>query len=389
MAFLWLARWAPYSPLRGGDVEYSRGLIHALAQRGPIRVLGFEASGVVPSQRSGVDWTLLPHKLPNPALSVVSTLPNIAFKYRSAAFEAKAIEMASQGDVEAVFVDFIAMAWLVEPLKRALARAGVSTPVIMVNHNVEGAMRRQAVGGERSVLKRAVLSVDAAKAARLERAANVASDGLTAITDADRLVLVGQSAVPGLVASPIYEGPVTPTRVIDGAIPRGACVIGNHVSHHKRLVLRMALEALASQGAGRDIQIDISGAGDHSAFERDFPAFKYPGFIEDLEDYFSNIRLGILPDEIGGGFKLRVLMHSFMRVPMLAVHEAVRGMGLTDGVHYVGANSLEEMAAEVPRLIDDFDRLNAIQNAAFDHCVARYSGAERGQELVDFAGRLV
>jgi len=37
MTFLWLCRQPPYPPLRGGDVEYSRELIHSLARHTPTR----------------------------------------------------------------------------------------------------------------------------------------------------------------------------------------------------------------------------------------------------------------------------------------------------------------------------------------------------------------
>ena len=386
MAFLWLTRFPPYPPLRGGAYDYSRDMLHSLADVGPVHGLAYDCPEVRIPETSPVEWTTLP--LPNRprAASVASRLPNVAYRHFDRAYLDQALDMSPRA--EAVYVDFIAMAWLVVPLRARLAQVAAPPPVIMITHNHEYAVRRQMIKAARSPLLSAAVALDAWKAGRLERTANAAADGLTAITKCDQATFGSEVNTTCIVVPPAYGGPVTAQRRIDADTPEVITLLGNRNAQHKTMVLARTLKALAARQLDKAARIEVAGAGDLTSFAQRYPGFKYIGYVEDLQRYLSGVRLALLTDDIGGGFKLRAMAYSFLRVPMLALDAAMAGMDFEEGVHFVGAGTLEELADKARMLIRDLPRLNALQEAAFEYAATRFDPAVPGKLLSGFAATL-
>jgi hypothetical protein len=363
-------------------MEYSRELLRSLAQFTPVDALAFGRPEDRPPQVDHVTWRLVDQAEPPRWMSLASIHPNVAFRHVGRRFLDAAID-AARG-AEAVFIDFIGLFWMVEPLRRAFQDWSDPPLIIVVNHNVEGDVRRQMVRAETSPMMKAVLGLDAWKAARLEIRANRVADGLVANTPADAKRFEQISDRPRVVIMPAYAGPRAAPRIIDATTPERICILGNREAHHKRMVLERTLQALSSTGVERRIAIDVVGAGDYSEVRLRYPGFNYVGHLDNLDDYLRTVRFGLIPDEIGGGFKVRALTHAFQNVPMLAVRAAVLGMGLTADQDYVEARDLADMARIIPELIGDFDRLNRVKDSAFAHCAANFDWDQRGRALDQF-----
>jgi len=381
--YLWLTRWAPYAPRRGGDIDYSRNLMQSLAVCAPVRGLVFGAPGDPIPERPGLSWSLVDQKEPPRWASVFSPLPNVAFRHSGAAYLKAAIEAARSAD--AVFVDFISLFHLVAPLRRALDDMGAARPpIIVVNHNFEHGVRRQMVLAETNPVMRAALAYDTWKAGRLERRANRVADALIPNTTADQALFETVTDRPSVVITPAYEGARAAPRVIDTQTPSRITILGNHDAHHKRMVLERTLAALSAKGVEKRYIIDVVGGGETDSFAARYPGFNYYGYVENVEAYLRTVRFGLIPDDIGGGFKHRALTHAFMRVPMLALNSALNGMGFEPGVHYAPADTLEELTEAIPALVEDFPRLNSLQESAFSRCERAYDWADRGRALHAF-----
>ena len=153
-------------------------------------------------------------------------------------------------------------------------------------------------------------------------------------------------------------------------------------------VLEHALAAFAAAGTDAAAAIEVCGAGDMAGSAMRYPKVAFKGFVDDIPAYLADVRLALIPDDLGGGFKMRALTLAFQRVPILGLRSAMVGTTFEPGVHYHAVDSLEEMAQVLPALVDDPDRLNALQNAAFDHCAAHFDWDERGMRLAQFGQRL-
>lgn len=382
---LWLTRWAPYPPLHGGDMIYSRDLLESLAHAAPVEALAFAREGVTPPSRDGLNWTFINSAPPHRALSLLSTLPNVAFRHAEPAYLEAALARARQA--RAVVVDFLGLFDVgLKLIARRDAGMGRSRPpVILLQHNHEYAVRSQMTAGERAPGLKAALALDTLKARRLEYAALRACDGVIACTPADAEAFARIApGTPSVVAMPPYRGQSAPPRIIGPETPRRILLLGSHEAHHKRMVLLHTLEALDRSGLQHDAAVDVVGPGEKASLEARYPGFNFRGYVDDLDAYLATVRLGLIPDEIGGGFKLRALTHAFRRVPMLAVESALNGMGFTPGRDFVAATDVAEAARIAVTLLDDFDRLNAVQASAFQTCQATFDWADRGRDIAAF-----
>ncbi len=259
-------------------------------------------------------------------------------------------------------------------------------PMVIINHNDEADLRKGLAGSARNPLMRLSLGWDGWKAGRMESAANRVADGYTAITTTDLASF--QARAPegrGLLLMPGYSGPVLEQRTIDEQTPMRICILGGRGSFHKQVVLLQVLRALQAVGAEKRAIIDVVGrGGDGGKLAASFPGFHFLGFIDDLESYFRTVRLGLIPDLVGGGFKMRALTHIFLRTPMLALDSAVAGMGLRSGLDYIGRETLAGVAAAAPEVVRDLALLNRIQDTAFEHWRSRFDWDERGEALHRF-----
>lgn len=383
MTYLWLTRATPYPPHRSGDIAYSRGLIENLARLAPVQVLSLRTARVN-APPSSITWNEVDHRLPSRQASIASSLPHVAGQNRSRAYLAQAI--AAAAGAQAIVVDNIAMAWCVAPLVRELGPG--RPPIILVNHNFETALRPGLRAGATSPALKAVLAWDGWKAGRLERQANRRVEAYTAITAADLEAF--RALAPGPRAHllmPGYDGPRRATRLISADTPRRISIIGGRGTFYKKMILTHLLRALHAAGLHRQMTIDIVGGGldgETHRLQSDFPGFHFLGHVEDLPAYLETSRLGIIADTIGGGFKIRALHHVFLRLPMLALETALQGMQLRAGIDYAPAKDLDDLARQLPALVDDHERLNALHHAAYAQYAPKFDWAARMQDFDAF-----
>ena len=76
----------------------------------------------------------------------------------------------------------------------------------------------------------------------------------------------------------------------------------------------------------------------------------------------EHARIALVPEEIGGGFKLKILDYIFSRVPIAAVETALNGIPVQLQSQFVIESDISTLLATIVAVIDDIDRLNAMQN---------------------------
>jgi glycosyltransferase involved in cell wall biosynthesis len=93
-------------------------------------------------------------------------------------------------------------------------------------------------------------------------------------------------------------------------------------------------------------------------------------------------RIALVPERHGGGFKLKVLDYVFNRLPILALEGSVAGVPLQhdDGILFYGDH--RALAAGVLQVIDDYERLNRLQDRAYTLCRDRFDWASRAGRLL-------
>jgi hypothetical protein len=321
--------------------------MESLAALTPVHAVAFDSGCTPPPDDRNIRWMLVKLRDRSRISSLTSQYPSVAHRHASAEF--LNVATAAAKDTSTVVIDYIGMFRFAGPLKKRLRTLSDPT-MIIIDHNHEYSVRWQMARAERRPWMKAALALDAIKAGRLETSALRLADGIVALTGPDASTLSRISlGAPTAVIPPGYDGPVAPDRTITAETPRRLVILGEHTAQHKRMVLERTLEALDRQGVQRRMIVDIVGPVDPGRMTRRYSGFNFRGYVEDLPSYLSEVRLGLIPDEIGGGFKLRALTHAFLRTPLLAVDQAMNGMGFARGQHYVGFATLTEAASSVAR----------------------------------------
>ena len=93
--------------------------------------------------------------------------------------------------------------------------------------------------------------------------------------------------------------------------------------------------------------------------------------------------MGLVVEETGGGFKHKTLDYIFNHLPIAAITGSMAGLPLTPGLDYLSFESMRELAQGVLAVIDDIERLNSLQQAAYEKCESGFDWSDRGRTLYD------
>jgi glycosyltransferase involved in cell wall biosynthesis len=385
---LWVTRLAPFPPFFGGDAIYSRRLIESLSSAGAsVTVLCHDPDGGRPADTPSTVWSTVPFRDRGRVRSLVGRRPAIVHRFSTPEIRAALSALVGKQQWDAVMIDGLAMAGILEGQSGASLRSGTAT-LVYVSTNHESSLRRQLADQAPALSPyRLALRLDAAKARSYENALVSSVDLVTVTTTTDaRLFRDLNPQLRTLVLPPGYDGSGVRHRMIDRLTPRRVLVLGSYAWVAKQLnilrFLRAAVGPLATAGIGIDV---VGSIPDEFAarLRNEFPTVNVTGVVSDLRPYFARARIGIVAEEIGGGFKLKALDYVFNRLPVAALAGSVEGTPLRAGVSMLEFPDTVRLVEGIQQSIDDVQGLNAIQETAFAVCKGRFNWGDRGRRLAE------
>ena len=384
---LWIARYIPF-PMEGGAQVYSANLSQSLAKAGAIvRFMGLGSSVAVPKSAVGVEWLAVPGRKRHASLAVLSELP-FAAAIDATKIYRRMLETVLQEPWDAIVLDGYGTGWALDRCVAYRNERRAHRPVLVhVSHNNEErlweVMGREARG---SALKRLALRRNAVKVATLERRIVRSVDLLTTITDEDRTTLgAGVARERSLSITPGYTGQIVNARRITAATPRRVVIMGSFQWVVKQDNLARFAEIadpiFQKQGIEMDVVGDIPKAF-LAALKARCRATHFHGFVSDVAPYLAGARIGIVPESIGGGFKLKFLDYIFGRVPVATVSQAVAGLSEELQLAMLRSDTLAGLVREIVLHIDRTDELNRMQERAFSLGQTQFDWKVRGERLL-------
>lgn len=107
-----------------------------------------------------------------------------------------------------------------------------------------------------------------------------------------------------------------------------------------------------------DISFHIVGANPPEHFyDYESDTVKVVGYVENLDEFLSVMRINVAPLRYGAGVKVKVIAGLASGVPCIATSIAVEGTGISDENGVVVANDAKEIANTIVDLYDDHARL--------------------------------
>jgi glycosyl transferase family 1 len=387
---LWLARAIPL-PLNSGDNVYTAQLAQALVAAGAsVTFMGLASSAAaslrpVEGFERRIEWSIVPGR-PNPTvLALASPLPLVAARYGTRYYAQRLKIMLRARDFDAVILDQYAMAWAIDHIQRS-ERNGARSLIVYIAHNFETEVSSDIARDFRgNLFRKAALHANARKTANAELSLARGADIIVTLTAEDAKSFAGLSPLSAkLVLPPGYNGPRAPDRRIVQATPRRVAIVGAYRWTPKQMNLAAFLEAADPILQSAGIGLDVIGEGPDSfrkAWEARVKATRFHGFVDNLGEFLAARRMGLVVEQTGGGFKLKTLDYIFNRVPIAAIRGSIAGLPLTQGLHYLSFESMRELAQGVAAVIDEIERLNSLQQAAYEKCNTGFDWGDRGRTL--------
>lgn len=395
---LWIARYIPY-PLDAGAKVYSAKLAESLGTAGmEVRFVGLGKLDTIPGSSKMVHWVAVPGERRNEIAALISTLPNAAAVDATPAYRSLLEEQLRESWDYIVF-DGYGTGWALERCQAYCRQRGPGRPTLVhVSHNHEANIwRSMAAEASGSWLRRLALWQNYRKVQALERRVVESVDLLTTITDED-----GRSLGHGLPKSKLitltpgyepgyeprreqgYEGQSVGERRIDIATPRRVIIIGSFRWVIKQDNLARFVELADTVFQRADIELHVVGDVPEELLARlrkSSKATHFHGFVQDVEPLMAGARIAVVPEAIGGGFKLKFLDYFFGRVPVATLRQAVAGLPPELRRQTLAVDSLQELIDTIVAHIDEFDLLNRLQQEAFAQSRALFTWKDRGDAL--------
>lgn len=399
MRCLWLTRRFP-RPTTSGAFFYSGVLIDELATICELDVLTYvddvsRRAHVEEPPVEGMRWFVVEAPTRARILSFVSPLPTEAYRYVSKDFVAALNQLVSEQTYDVILIEHIGMGWMLSHLKAALKSHGRDPALVYVSQNHEASVRKEvAAFASRNPLKQLYSGIDAIKAAKLEQGVIDACRGITAITD-DDLKLFGKAAPDktlGLFPA-VFGGLPIAQREITKATPRRILALGSLLWHAKAESFLRFIELAKGPLTSAGIEMDVVGGAPKWLVEKikeEHPWISCHGFVDDLAPFHSGARLGLMVDQVGGGFKTKLLDYFFNRTPVFGFADQLSGLSdFEEGRDYISEPTIEKLIDRVISSIDDLATLNDLQNAAAARAAAVFTRPALNHRMRDFFTRLL
>ena len=371
ISILWLGRIIPL-PLNSGDRVYSAGLIGAVARAGArVIFLGLnnpdgptDSFGELEPQ---VRWQVVPGAPRSTALSLLSSLPIVAARFATKEYHTAIARELAKNAYDAVVFDQYGLGWALEDV----LRLAINRPVLIhLAHDFETEVTAKiAQNFKGNAVRKLLLGQNARKTRVIEQQLAQRCDLLVALTKYDSAAFSAiNPTLQTIVLPPGYCGPKQSARTITRSVPRRATIVGSFSWTAKQMNLQRFLEIASLPFTKSAIEVQVIGFVPKNLLSRlraRFPWVVFRGFVDDLNQELRSARIALVPEETGGGFKMKILDYIFGRVPVAAVDSALHGIPDRLKSHFLIADELKGLVNKIVETIDDIQRLNAMQNQAF------------------------
>lgn len=385
MRCLWITRQDPRAA-DSGELIYTHGLLHSLSGQGGIElhVLAHSGADDAPDRGGEIHWHLAGPPPRKRLRGIFSHLPSDADRLGNPTMRGMLRDMLAENPWDWIVIDQAACAW-------ALDEISAETParIAYIAHNHEASLRPEVASYQGGSLPlRIALRKDAAKYTRLENSLVARASLVTAITPRDASEF--QRAFPQcriVVLPPGYDAALIPASYpppIDVATPRRVVLAGTFqwIAKRRNLEDFLAAAAVPFQAAG--IEFVVVGKADPPYFQRLsqlYPWVRFHANVPSMEPYLVNTRIGLIPEALGGGFKLKALDYIFRGLPLASIDAALSGLPLVPGTDTISAMDPTTLAAAVAKHIDSLEFLNTAAHSAFAKCRDAFHWSDRGTSL--------
>ena len=228
----------------------------------------------------------------------------------------------------------------------------------LITHDLDYLVNPGRVGVTPSGIARAVAAVRARSLERIERIAYIRYGTILTVTGADAELLGRDPELRDKTIRPLPLAldlaefdPAPYSRLRNNILFMGTFHSDFNIDAYAYLVDEVLPLV---RGKHPDFRCDIVGEGVSGEMRSIAPPeVSFAGYAESIIPYLGRCSVMVLPMRFCGGVRIRMLEAAAMGTPVVSTPEGVAGMGLTAGEEYLEADSPQDFADAVSRLLGD------------------------------------
>lgn len=359
----------PYPPHQGTSLRNFH-IVRGLAEQHEVSLLSFLEDGQMLSADSPLNslcQTIKTVPVPRRSTSLrlrqllTTRLPDMGHRLYSEVFNECLVGLLRERPFDIVQIEGIEMARTIPLIRRVAPQA----KIVFDNHNAETALQWRAMVADlpnpRRWLAAGYSLVQVARLRKFERWACREADWITAVSHTDQRhlqQLLGNAtskitAIPNSIDVTRYENWQS-----DDPIPHFDLVFSGKMDYRPNIdaVLWFAQEAWPHILAQRPATTwAIVGQKPHArlAHLQEIPNITVAGWVDAVQPYLAGAKVCLLPFRIGSGTRLKLIEAMASGKPLVSTAIGAEGFDVVDGRDLLLAESGEELATAVLRLLED------------------------------------
>jgi len=246
---------------------------------------------------------------------------------------------------------------------------------VLISHNIETNLARSLFQNTSSYVKRILYYIEYLKVKVFEKRYLNGFDKITAISDLDLLYIKNTFVKSkGYFLPPKVKIRTLPqnNNLLKKVILCGSFMWDPKIENLLRLINAKNFNRIVEN----DIELLIVGTASEdlvSKVNSNYPGVRMVGYVDDTEEFYIQSSIAIVPELLGGGFKMKIAEAVSYNRAIVALRVAITDLQMIDGIHYIGADSFEQMIEVILELIHDEARINFITKNARELFINKYS----------------
>lgn len=282
----------------------------------------------------------------------------------------KVKDILKEEKYDAIIVNMFRLSYLIDHIKR------FDGTKIFISHNVETQLSESTYKYQGNLLKRFAYYLDYLKTKYYEKRYLSQFDVVTTICDVDKELF--KSIIPYKrieVLPPVID--LSKQGIVTDKVENKFIICGTFHWEPKYMNLKLLLAA-KNIDAFEKHNMDLMVVG--RAFKKDvdyvnshFPGIMMTGLVDSVLPFYEKARIAIVPELIGGGFKLKIAEAVQYHKPIVAIKGSVTDKMMIPGIHFIEAATFEELIDKAIQLMENKKMQEYLVQNARDLFAKRYT----------------
>ena len=295
--------------------------------------------------------TYVLHKQKNKIAIAFSSHPiTIANRYQQVMIDT-VNDVLQKDNFDAVVVNMFKMSWIVEHI--------FVNNIIFISHNNETLTAKTIYQGTNNLLLKFFYYIDYLKTKHDEKHYLNMMSTITTISDSDARSLGRVVYRKTIKVLPPMVNLINSSDIIENKIvnEKYAIICGSFTWIAKILNLKSVLEVPTLHKLNDNgIKLLVVGRASKELVDEvnaKYNCVEMTGGVDSVQPYYAKAQIAIVPEKIGGGFKLKIAEAVQNKIPIVAIRGAVTDNEMIAGVHFLEVDNFEDIPQVVVELMNN------------------------------------